>query len=133
MLWIFKICYGFVTDLFNTHNNKLIMLNETYVFTSPSEDLKYMYFPEGLGLLGDSHYYLMKYFQPLHFGENGYEVTDIRIRGLSFLVLDLRRTYRLPRHQTQHLTPIYVIQKHYFINKSSDLEKERNIYLGLRK
>ena len=75
-------CYGFVMDLFNIHNNKLTMLNETYVFTSPSEDMKYMYFPEGLGLLGDSHYYLMKYIQPFHFGENGYELTDIRIRGI---------------------------------------------------
>lgn len=85
-------------DFFNIHNKKLIMLNETHVFTPPSEDFKYMYFSKGLGLLGDSHYYLMKYFQPLHFGENGYEVTNIRFRGLSFPVLDLRRTYRLPCH-----------------------------------
>ena len=67
------------------------MFHETYCLMAAPEESQYLYFPDGLGLIGDSCYYLMESVQPLKFGDDGYEVTDIRIRGLSFLILDLRR------------------------------------------
>ena len=71
----------------------------------------------------------MECIKPLHLGENGYNETDIRVRGLAFLEINYERLHRLQLHDLEVLTPIYVVRREHFLNKSiSKIPRGAEIY-----
>ena len=102
------------------------MSHETYKLTAPGKDIRYFYFPKGK----DHCYYEMECIKPLHLGENGYNETDIRVRGLAFLEINYERLHRLHLHDLEVLTPIYVVQREHFLNKSIRFREGQKYIFG---
>ena len=68
--------------------------------------------------------------KPLHLGENGYNETDIRVRGLVFLEINYERLHRLHLHDLEVLTPIYVVRREHFLNKSIRFREGQKYIFG---
>ena len=91
---------------------------ETYTFIDAVANKRYCFFPCGLNLEGTSSYYYFEAVKPLVRGDIGYEETDVRIRGLVILSLDLRTEYTLVPPSIHSFRPIYVLAKTHFLNAS---------------
>ena len=91
---------------------------ETYTFVDAVANKRYCFFPCGLNLEGTSSYYYFEAVKPLVRGDIGYEETDVRIRGLVILSLDLRTEYTLVPPSIHSFRPIYVLAKTHFLNTS---------------
>ena len=74
----------------------------------------------------------MNYIKPLHFGEDGYDETDIRVRGLPLLTVDVGTLHRLPRQLQlfEILSPIYVVRKEHFLTKCIRFREGQNYIFG---
>ena len=60
---------------------------EAYTFIDPGGNKRFCFFPCGLNLEITSSYYYFEATNPLVRGDIGYEVIDVRIRGLVILCL----------------------------------------------
>jgi len=102
------------------------MSHETYKLTALDKDVRYLYFPRGR----DHDYHEMQCTKPLHLGENGYNETDIRVRGLALLEINYERLHRLHLNDLEVLTPIYVVQREHFLNKSIRFREGQKYIFG---
>jgi hypothetical protein len=91
---------------------------EAYTFIDPGGNKRFCFFPCGLNLEITSSYYYFEATNPLVRGDIGYEVIDVRIRGLVILCLDLRTDYNLVPPSIHLFQPIYVLTKTHFLNAS---------------
>ena len=104
------------------------MLHETYTFMSPEDGMRYLYFPRGR----DYGYHRMDFIKPLVFGEDGYEETDVRLRGLPLLSVDFSSLCRLPPlANNQSFVPIYVVRTEHFLTKCIRFREGQKYIFGI--